>query len=618
MHTNRLTIGVAALLLISLAPIEGTQLGPDREFFIDSYTGTPNCIIVVGDRAAVSDIIAASWIATQIGAMAYINESISVITQQEVVLAENEGLPNSKSKENDGITGILDYQSSTQGPESHVVLPHTHTDDPLWDYDVYLDAFSTFEGNWLIDTMDSYESFSIDFSIWDANGGQLFCDICSAAKWQSANSAEALTLNQTYPALFPRHYWGTIDAETVFDPVGGVAYRSTVYHMPTQPETTYNGWTITLGEPGPAQYATVTTPIPLPANVAFLGNHYDILEFGTNSEGYDYALYGTPVSGRVDTVAKEPVESVPGIDIRVDSIDVYHGTVTFAVSSPSLPPQSITICKDETIFICDEITPGIERPVQCITLSALSIRSERTASLETIRLEEYGALTEHIFGIDGPYVICNGIEWYLDIMPADEVQSYDKDNDEALYADGNPSYNASDNLTIYESNETMPYFEVWMATPMEIVGVLDENLMGCLTNEYGEEILSFEITDTNHKDLIVDSVKIFQKKSVISNSKRCYINVDTSMLAVTDGQMGPEEKSDYNLILIGGPIANDIVGELLALGITTIGTWTESEGEYIHYNDVFVTGKDVLVVAGKDREATTAAARMLLDMMSNL
>lgn len=59
-------------------------------------------------------------------------------------------------------------------------------------------------------------------------------------------------------------------------------------------------------------------------------------------------------------------------------------------------------------------------------------------------------------------------------------------------------------------------------------------------------------------------------------------------------------------------------GELLALGITSSDTWTESNGEYILYDDAFVTGKDVLVVAGKDREATTTAARMLLDMMSKL
>ena len=101
--------------------------------------------------------------------------------------------------------------------------------------------------------------------------------MCSAAKWQSSEGEEALTLTQTYPALFPRHYWGTMNGETVLDPVGGVAYRSVVYHMPTQPKTTYEGWSVTLGENDAAQYTIVTNPIRIPANVVFLGNHYNIL-----------------------------------------------------------------------------------------------------------------------------------------------------------------------------------------------------------------------------------------------------------------------------------------------------------------------------------------------------
>jgi hypothetical protein len=203
-------------------------------------------------------------------------------------------------------------------------------------------------------------------------------------------------------------------------------------------------------------------------------------------------------------------------------------------------------------------------------------------------------------------------------MPGDDVQAVDIDNDESLYLAGNPSYSASDSLKLFDSEEVAPYFEVWMATPVEIVGIVDETLTGCLTNSKGEEVLSFEVTDTDHKDLLVDSVRISQKKTVVSNSTRHYIEIDTSKLAVTDTHVGPTEKSEYNLILIGGPVANDIVGELLALGITSGGTWASSNGDVILYRDVFVTGKDVLVVAGKDREATTAAARMLLDIMSTL
>jgi hypothetical protein len=575
-------------------------------------------MIVVGERAAVSDIIASTWIATQVGAMAYVDEPVSILAHQDVVYSQNEALPNASDKEDDGVTGIQDFLSASTGPESYVLLPHDAGEAPLWDYDLYIDAFSSFEGNWLVDTGYSYESLSIDFSIRDTNDGQTFCEQCSASKTQTPDFDGRLTLTQTYPALFPRHYWGTLEGETLLDPVGGIAYRSTVYRMPQQPDITYEGWSVLVGDNAPPQYAMITNPMPRPANVVLLGSHYDILEFGTDANGYDYALYGTPKTFTVDAVTDTMIQSVEGVSVSVEAIDVYHGTVTMGIRSPYVDPKTAMLAKGESLIIYEEITPGVVRPVQCITLSSISIRSERTAMFESTMLTDYGAITECIFAVDEPYVTCNGIEWFLDIMPGDDVQAVDIDNDESLYLAGNPSYSASDSLKLFDSEEVAPYFEVWMATPVEIVGIVDETLTGCLTNSKGEEVLSFEVTDTDHKDLLVDSVRISQKKTVVSNSTRHYIEIDTSKLAVTDTHVGPTEKSEYNLILIGGPVANDIVGELLALGITSGGTWASSNGDVILYRDVFVTGKDVLVVAGKDREATTAAARMLLDIMSTL
>ena len=85
MHARRSLIGILAVILLSLAPVEGTTQEIERGFFIDTYSGAPNCMIVVGERAAVSDIIASTWIATQVGAMAYVDEPVSILAHQDVV-----------------------------------------------------------------------------------------------------------------------------------------------------------------------------------------------------------------------------------------------------------------------------------------------------------------------------------------------------------------------------------------------------------------------------------------------------------------------------------------------------------------------------------------------------
>jgi S-layer protein (TIGR01564 family) len=74
-------------------------------------------------------------------------------------------------------------------------------------------------------------------------------------------------------------------------------------------------------------------------------------------------------------------------------------------------------------------------------------------------------------------------------------------------------------------------------------------------------------------------------------------------------------KQEYNLVLIGGPVANTIVQELVDLGKTTFEKWDTSEGELELIADAFADGKHVLIVAGKDRDATTMAA---LDLVNAL
>jgi len=66
-----------------------------------------------------------------------------------------------------------------------------------------------------------------------------------------------------------------------------------------------------------------------------------------------------------------------------------------------------------------------------------------------------------------------------------------------------------------------------------------------------------------------------------------------------------------NLILIGGPVANTIVRQLVDEGISTV-EWTTSPGEW-EYIEEYTCG--ILVVAGADRDATRIAVLEIIDYL---
>ncbi len=68
---------------------------------------------------------------------------------------------------------------------------------------------------------------------------------------------------------------------------------------------------------------------------------------------------------------------------------------------------------------------------------------------------------------------------------------------------------------------------------------------------------------------------------------------------------------DYNVILIGGPVANMVVKLLVDRHVSLID-WTVSPGEW-ELIEAPYGGCDILIVAGKDREATFAAVQELIN-----
>ncbi len=68
--------------------------------------------------------------------------------------------------------------------------------------------------------------------------------------------------------------------------------------------------------------------------------------------------------------------------------------------------------------------------------------------------------------------------------------------------------------------------------------------------------------------------------------------------------------SSMNHVLIGGPVANSLVADLVTAGKSKVD-WYTSEGDIEVISDAPASGFTSIIVAGKDREATRAAAEAL-------
>ena len=70
---------------------------------------------------------------------------------------------------------------------------------------------------------------------------------------------------------------------------------------------------------------------------------------------------------------------------------------------------------------------------------------------------------------------------------------------------------------------------------------------------------------------------------------------------------------DYNLILVGGPVANSITRILVDEGFSRT-KWVTSPGEWEYITNSY-NGCDILIIAGEDRDATYSAAQLLIQWL---
>ena len=411
-------------------------------------------------------------------------------------------------------------------------------------------------------------------------------------------------------------------------------------------------------------------------DVFFLGDHYNALSFGTNSSGVDYMFYGTPKWYVEEKLMVGESKEYGDFTLTINDLGIYENKAfititdndgqendyvvvinTYTSNEPSVGDGDENNEENDTIAFVED-TCGTSEVVFAVKFvkTLIGAAGNYVVEYHAYNLIDEGCLTEKIYpgpcdtitdDLYKPYVIssCGGdeLEWYLDIIPADDIvgeedgvqfisgTQKDLDNDFALWTEGNPNFDASDVWTLYDVNNLpsvreseyadyncVPILELWLATPVELAGMCSDKLMVCLDDLDGNNYFTLEVEDDIHTDYRIDGDIVLTKVEELAPTKSTtYVDIDPTTLVALDIDVenDPDLKSQYNLVLVGGPVANALVQELVDLGFTTFDEWDTSSGDSKLFEDVYAFGKDVLVIAGSDRAATAKAA---LDMIHSL
>ena len=139
------------------------------------------------------------------------------------------------------------------------------------------------------------------------------------------------------------------------------------------------------------------------------------------------------------------------------------------------------------------------------------------------------------------------------------------------------------------------------------------NLIGATFTGWGyPAYVGQAITSAPDKDGIYLRINMSTKGDTIKYTAN--VKIDPVELIKLDIEVNTATNT-RNLVLVGGPVYNSIVKDLVDMGASTVD-WATSAGEWEWIADPMAKGYDVLIVAGANREETRMAAEDLVAMLN--
>ena len=696
MRIKKIGAILAGAAMIGSAVAAAWDPSEDTDFFIDSETGDPNAIIVVGANAAASDVTAAGWIAAQIGSMAHYEE---VIPQYDTSTWSSGN--NYEDDNYDDTDPMLGTNNATYNADAIAV------GDTLGDFD--------------------YLPYVELDSLW----------------WDDKNENDLLENDESREEVFVNF---TQDPMTGIYPI--IDLYDFQYRTVIEDDPTFNIWF--GGVDNTTAYALADEPV----RVKWLCDFYDILGWGYDVDaGDDYVVYGTPYYSEDECRGDDEMvfdvgetKLFHGWEITLDDINIYENKVQWLIKGPNdelpceyivaisgyeptIPPAlwdaehrhclasvQLKACEYDVIGITDEICdydwmvdwvyyedlePVAGGQAELVVFSLDTVKTfvgatgHNKAVARLYALEDYGILHDAICikpcgesdnqwdldvvwhhdvnstGTEAEYVDHDDGEPDFGDWVDDNANWIDADLDDgvtaakdgpwdlvpwsnALYENPPRTWNSTPNehgLDYYADREVVPTYGdpdgVEVAIAMKLHTLIDIRICGssqtiqlccfdvpmCGPDDFfvntgdASVYLSLSVDDSddpNHTDMIISNgFELEQKSEKEPKIVTHFVEIDPMSIVVNDDEVTQTMKIGYNLVLVGGPglvvcvgaepqVANTVVKELLDQGLSTID-WDTSLGEYELIADAFVEGKDVLIVAGADREATRYAVKTLIN-----
>jgi len=672
MRVKKIGAILAGAVMIGSAVAAAWSPAENKDFFVDPETGEPNAIVVVGANAAASDVTAAGWIAAQIGNMAYYEETT---TEKETYTFDSNDYASPYDDDwgdnpdtgddtgSDNVDAILIANTTN----ANWTQPPYYPLESLWWDDKNEDG--------IVDTDESREEVFVDFTmdpvrkiyplvdLYDYRYRTVVEDLPVGTYWFGGedNLTPYWLVTDPVTVKFLGYFYDIIDYGT--DPDYG---DYVVYGTPHWSETEcrgddmlyfevgetkdFYGWEITLkdvdiyefkakwlikgpDDEEPCEYFVVLSPYDPDVDPVL----------------YDYAWneVNATIQGREPTNQEvyKWLTDHAGESIQID--DHWYDVPAKRCFTP-LSKQGP--CEYDVIGIEDKIC---DLPYTVFALDTVKLfvgaGGVNEAAARLYALTDYGIIHDAVCVKPcGP----DSYQWDLDVEFNKDIEYYDdngyyiwgaktwEDND-GDGADGNepaggdlsPAQFDTDVEPIILNMKLHSTLDVRICGSQINVPLCEWKFPMCGIDDFDVNVadapiyLTLSVDDSDdwdHTDYkITNGFTVTQEVVTGTTTTVHKVDIDPMSLVVNDDEVTETMKATSNLILVGGPglvvcvgaepqVANTLTQELVDQGLSTVD-WSTSTGEYEYIANAFAEGKDVIIVAGADREATKHAVEMLIN-----
>lgn len=213
----------------------------------------------------------------------------------------------------------------------------------------------------------------------------------------------------------------------------------------------------------------------------------------------------------------------------------------------------------------DNRAEEVEFAIECTKIPFLGVQGNAWARFNVYLLTDYGVL----------FPMCCDTPFF-----EDEVARWD--------------------LEIFKQNN-LGYILVKVCDPFDIHCLEPGDVI------YGPRHLArIEIVDITETDVTF----WFQFVKVIETEVQGEVEIEPSPLLRLASEVTEADLRKCNVISVGGPDVNSFTKRIVDMGLSAVD-WSESRGEWEFIANPFGYGTDVLIVAGKNREETSFAAKKL-------